>query len=351
MVGGAGYIGSVLARRLLAGGYTVRVLDSLVFGSESLHDLRAHPRFRLVAGDLRHPALVADALCGAAAVVHLAAIVGDPACAVDETAALEINLSGTRLLAEAARAAGVSRFVFASTCSVYGAASDLVDEFCPPHPLSLYAATKLEAERRLLASRSRTFHPVVLRLATAFGWSWRPRFDLVVNLLAARAAAERRIQIFNGAQWRPFVHVRDIARAVLLALEAPDAWVSGEVFNVGSTSLNLTLKELAAQIIRLQPDLHVEYTPAPDARDYRVSFEKIRRLGFRRRWNLTAGIREVRRAVTGGFDWRNPRYHNLEHTLVRRGLAEPSTWRAEAGEPGEPASARMRISYPQATWS
>ncbi|MBI3666853.1 MAG: NAD-dependent epimerase/dehydratase family protein [Acidobacteria bacterium] len=315
VVGGAGYIGSVLVRDLLADGYRVRVLDSLLYGHEPIRDLYGHPEFELVHGDLRNAGPVVKAAKGVDALIHLGAIVGDPACALDEDQTLETNLAATRLLADVCRASGVSRVLFASTCSVYGAADYVVDERSLLNPVSLYAATKIDSERVLLAARDRHFHPAVLRLATAFGWSHRPRFDLVVNLLVAKAVVERKIQIYNGEQWRPFIHVADISRAFRRALTAPIELVSGETYNVGSDSMNFTLRELSEQIARLEPGLAIEYLNNSDVRNYRVSFEKIRgKLGFECRTDLAEGIRGIQDAFVRGLveDYRDPRYSNVQ---------------------------------------
>jgi nucleoside-diphosphate-sugar epimerase len=326
VVGGAGYIGSVLVRDLLAEGYRVRVLDSLALGEEPLSRLHGCPDFDLLRGDFRHVEPVVRAAKGMDAVIHLGAIVGDPACAVNEDETLETNLAATRLLAEVARASGVSRILFASTCSVYGACDHVAEERSRLNPVSLYAATKIDSERVLLAARERRFHPVILRLATAFGWSWRPRFDLVVNLLAARAAAEGRIQILNGEQWRPFIHVSDISRAFRRALTAPLEVVSGEVFNAGGNSMNYTLRQLAAEIVRLCPGVAVEYAGSADRRNYRVCFDKIRdRLGFQCRAGLEQGIREILQAVKRGLvtDYRHPRYSNVQLVSDRSRHSSP----------------------------
>ena len=315
VVGGAGYIGAVLVRRLLERGYGVRVLDCFLYGSESLEEIAGHPGLEVQEGDFRHIPAVVEAVRGCDAVIHLAAIVGDPACAVDEDAARQINYTATRLLAEVAKGFRVARFLFASTCSVYGASDEVVDERSGLGPLSLYARTKMDSERALLSERSPSFCPVVLRLGTAFGLSPRPRFDLVVNLLAARAAAEGRITIHNPAQWRPFVHVDDIARAFIACLETPRELVAGEIFNIGSARLNYTLADLAAAIQAAVPGVEVECRGGGDPRNYRVSFQKAERLlGFRCRRTLQEGIREIQAAFQAGriADYRDPRYNNRE---------------------------------------
>lgn len=315
VVGGAGYIGCGLVRDLLAEGYWVRVLDTLLYGDEAIRDLAGHPSFELHQGDFREVSPVVKAVKGMDAVIHLGAIVGDPACAVSEDGTLETNLAATRLLADVCRASNVARVLFASTCSVYGAAGEVVDENSELNPVSLYAATKIDSEKVLLGARGRDFHPVIMRLATAFGWSNRPRFDLVVNLLTAKASQEKKIVIYNGQQWRPFIHVRDISLAFRTALRAPLQLVSGEVFNVGDDSLNLTLGDLAEKIRAGEPGLEVEHITNSDARTYRVSFDKIRtRLGFTCQVTVDAGVEEMRRHIHAGevADYREAKYSNVQ---------------------------------------
>lgn len=318
VIGGAGYLGSVLVRHLLERRYRVRVLDRFLFGHESLAELDVHSGFERVEGDFRDLECVAEAARGVQAAIHLGAIVGDRACAVDEQATLETNYAATALVADVCKSLRIPRLVFASTCSVYGASDRVVDETSSLNPLSHYAATKADAEKALLESRDGNFHPTILRLGTAFGWSPRPRFDLVVNLLTAKACCDREIVIYNEDQWRPFVHVRDIARACRLALEAPLSSVSGQTFNVGSCHMNHRLGEVAATLQQSSPDLKVVYESNGDARNYRVSFEKIRRmLGFECRTSLPVGIGEIRGALAQGrvLDYRLPIYHNDKQLL------------------------------------
>jgi len=296
IIGGAGYIGSVLTRELLDAGYYVRVLDQLLFGAAGVRDLAGHPRFELQVGDLRDSGDLHRAAGGVKAVIHLGAIVGDLACRASELAAWQINYEATASVLRVCRDTAVSRLLFASTCSVYGTTGDLVDEESPLKPLSLYAATKAASESLLLASFSRCFHPTVLRLGTAFGWSPRPRFDLVVNLLAAKAFCGHEVEILNPNQWRPFVHVRDIARAFLLALQSPPSEVSGQAFNVGSAGMNHPLSALRGAILESAPGTRVRYATHSDQRDYRVCFRRIQRtLGFECQMSLSEGIAEIHR--------------------------------------------------------
>jgi len=313
VVGGAGYIGSLLVERLLQSGYKVRVLDALLYGREPLRPVEKHDNFQLMVGDCRNIRDVVKAVQGVETIVDLAAIVGDPACEQDRESALEINYGATRMLIEVAKGHGANRFLFASSCSVYGATDQEMDERSAVNPISLYAQTKVDSERALLDSRSDDFHPTILRFATVFGLGYRPRFDLVVNLLSARAKQDGRITIFNGQQWRPFIHVRDVVEAILQALEAPVRLVSGEIFNVGDSRLNHTLQQIAEIIAEIFPGTTVEHVANSDRRNYRVNFDKIRnRLGFSTSYTIRQGVHELQRAFEQRVihDYTDLRYHN-----------------------------------------
>jgi nucleoside-diphosphate-sugar epimerase len=314
VVGGAGYIGSILVRKLLARGHEVRVLDSLVYGDGAIRDVLGHPGLTFVRGDCRNIQDVVGAMKGVRSVIHLAAIVGDPACDHDRKTASEINFAATRMMIEIAKGEGVSRFIFASSCSVYGAAEELMDEDSEVHPLSLYAQTKVDSEQALLRAASSKFGPTILRFSTIFGLSPRPRFDLVVNLLTARAKQAGVITVYNGNQWRPFLHVADAAEAIVRVLEAPGLEVSGQIFNVGDDRLNHTLTAVAEHIREVFPGIRVEQVDNTDHRNYRVSFKKIReRLGFTCSKTLADGIFELKNALTTGVvvDYQDPFYSNV----------------------------------------
>ena len=319
VVGGAGYLGAELVPLLLNRGYGVRVLDSLLFGEAPLDSVKDHANFELMTGDVRDIQSVVRAMKGCDTVIHLAAIVGDPACAENPQLAVEINRAATRMLIDVSRGHGIQRFLFASTCSVYGASELLMDEHARVAPISLYAQTKIDSEGLLLEARSADFHPTILRLATLFGLSARPRFDLVVNLLTARAVRTGKITIFNREQWRPFMHVGDAARAFVACLEANHvASVSGEVFNAGSATLNHRLSEVAEKIATIVPTVEVEHVENQDRRNYRVSFEKIHtRLGFVCQRTLQQGIEEMASMVRDSeiHDFSAEMFNN--HAMVR----------------------------------
>jgi nucleoside-diphosphate-sugar epimerase len=304
ITGGAGYLGSVLSLQLLEAGHHVRVLDSLMHGSRGLLPLLGHPRFTFMDGDIRKKSDVASALAGVDAVVHLAAIVGDPACARDPELAREVNeAAANRLLVESERAA-VLRFVFASTCSNYGRMADTSIAATETHelrPLSLYAETKVAIERLVLAPGGGPMSGTVLRFATLFGPSPRMRFDLTVNQFVKEMLIDRTITVFGEQFWRPYVHVREAAHAIALVLAAPRALVAGQVFNVGHSDENYRKQDLIEIIRPHAPDVDVRFVPAADdPRDYRVSFDRIRTtLGFEPAVRVPAGVIELVDALRG----------------------------------------------------
>jgi nucleoside-diphosphate-sugar epimerase len=318
VTGGAGYVGSTLVPLLLERGFQVRVLDSLMHGGESLLGVWAHPAFEFRRGDVRDRSAVRAALAEVDAVVHLAAIVGDPACARDPELSKAVNLDASLALLADCRAAGVARLVFASTCSNYGKMADAegyVDETSPLSPVSLYAETKVAMERALLDPSGTTgICATPLRFATVFGVSPRMRFDLTVNEFTAELITRRRLKVFGEQFWRPYVHVRDAARAVVTVLEAPESRVRGEVFNVGATDQNYQKQQLVELIRPHATDAVVEYVhKAEDPRDYRVAFSKIAdQLGFGVTRSVPQGIAEVAHLVSASTvaDWTEARYRN-----------------------------------------
>jgi nucleoside-diphosphate-sugar epimerase len=316
VIGGAGYVGSVLIERLLDEGYAVTVLDALMYGDDGVRHVIDRPGFELVKGDLRNIEAVVAASRLADAVVHLGALVGDPACELDEQLTLQINRDATFTAAAVARGLGIKRFVFASTCSVYGATDDLLDEDSELAPISLYARSKMESEELLLSLNSNGFCPTVLRFGTFYGRSPRERFDLVVNLLAARAVSEGEITIMGGQQWRPFLHVVDGAEAIMRCLEAPAKLVAHQVFNVGSDAQNHRLVDVAETIAGMVPGVRVRFEEAAaEEANYRVSFAHIQStLGFTPRYTLADGIAEIKVAVESGLvgNYKDAKYSNFK---------------------------------------
>jgi nucleoside-diphosphate-sugar epimerase len=305
VTGGAGYIGSVLTRNLLRSGHEVTVLDALLFGDDSVMDLAGTNGYRLVEGDIRDETLVGRLVQGKDAVVHLAAIVGDPACAANPSVAVSVNVEGTEIVSRASRRAGIGRFVFASTCSVYGHSDEMVDESSGFNPQSLYAESRMAGEGAVRQLANHSFQPVTLRFGTVYGLSPRMRFDLVVNFLTAELFRKGTISIFGGDQWRPFLHVADAARAVQLAVESPAILVANEVFNTGSEEQNYQLKDLMPIYSQLRPGAVVNCVrDVQDRRSYSVNFDKIRRvLGFSSSFTVSRGVRQIHDALISGTLW------------------------------------------------
>ncbi len=324
VIGGAGYIGSIFVRKLLAKGYNVKVLDALIYGDEGIRELYGTPHFDFIKGDLRDIEAVVGAMQGIDSVVHLGALVGDPACAIDEKLTLEINLAATRMICEVAKGYGVQRFIFASTCSVYGASDELLNERSALNPVSLYARSKIASEEVVLHTLDERFAPTIVRFATIFGMSPRPRFDLVVNFLTARAVADGSITIMGGDQWRPFLHVADAAESLLRCLETPPHAVRGEILNVGSDAENYQITQIGNLIKQVVPDVKVITAGGADAdrRNYRVSFKKfVDRVGFVPSRTVPSGIEEILDAIKSGVidNYLNPKYNNHK-TLTADGM-------------------------------
>ncbi len=319
VTGGAGYIGSKLVPLLLGHGHRVSVLDNLLHGGESMLGSWAHPHFEFIRGDIRDTGLVRRAVQHCDAVVHLAAIVGDPACACDPDLAREVNVDASLALIEESRRAGVKRFIFASTCSNYGRmknAEACVDETSELRPLSLYAETKVLIERALLENRGSEWIGcrTLLRFATVYGVAPRMRFDLTVNEFTKAVICERKLVVFGEQYWRPYVHVGDAARAIDRVLRAQPDRVRNMVFNVGATRENYRKRQIVEFARALAPDATVEYVPrGDDPRSYRVSFKRIaRELGFRITRTVPEGVAEVARLLMPGIiaDVDRPAYRN-----------------------------------------
>jgi nucleoside-diphosphate-sugar epimerase len=318
VTGGAGYVGSVVVEELLGHGHRVRVLDSLAHGSvPSLLQVWGRDGFEFVRGDVRDGSARVKALADVGAVVHLAAIVGDPACSREPDLAREVNLEGTHALLDEADRAGVERFVFASTCSNYGKMADssqLATEDLELRPVSLYAETKVDAELDVLERSNNGLVTSCLRFATVYGASPRMRFDLTVNEFTRDMALTPELVVFGEQFWRPYIHVRDAARAVRTALEAPVEAVRGEVFNVGETRENYRKLDIVELLKERFPDATVSFVHRDeDPRDYRVSFEKVKeQLDFQTQWSVETGIDEVSALLQSGLvaDPFAPEYRN-----------------------------------------
>jgi nucleoside-diphosphate-sugar epimerase len=280
------------------------VADSLLFGGEALLDLLSNPDFSFHKVDITVPGDLETlfAVEPFDAVVHLAAIVGDPACKADPELATKTIWDGSRNLLELSERHGVSHFLFASTCSNYGKmeAGAILDEDAPLRPVSLYAELKVRVEEFLLA-RSVALDFTILRFATVYGLSLRPRFDLTINEFARDALLKGELEVFGPEFWRPYCHVRDIAESVAMILEQDRGRVAGRVFNVGADEENYQKRSIAEAVAEQIP-VRIRYVErAEDPRDYRVSFSRIAALGFRPRMRLRDGIHEVADAIASGL--------------------------------------------------
>ena len=319
VTGGAGYVGSVTVQELLKAGYCVRVVDSLAHGQvPSVLVAWGDPSFEFRRGDLRDRDVRRAAVEGVDAVVHLAAIVGDPACARQPELARETNVEATIGLLNDAERADVRRFVFASTCSNYGKMADpdeLVGEDAELRPVSLYAETKVAAELEVLERGRNGLSACCLRLATVYGTSPRMRFDLTVNEFTRDVAAGKGPLLVYGEQfWRPYIHVRDAGRGIVQVLKAPAKSIAGAVFNVGDTSENYRKLDLISILRERVPTASVSFVRKDeDPRDYRVSFEKVRReLGFTVKRTVPNGVDEMLGLLRTGLltDPYDPVYRN-----------------------------------------
>lgn len=334
VIGGAGYVGSVLCGKLDKLGFKVRILDALLYGAECLKRLQEQELHRVIChiGDFREAGEVIRAMDGVKSVIHLGAIVGDAACELNQKLAIETNLIATRQIAQIAKALSVERFIFASTCSVYGRFSNCLvtrtrfnkakadipyateDDHYAIKPVSIYARTKLAAEKMLLAMADHRFTPTILRFATIYGFSYRPRFDLVVNLFAAMAKTERRIIIYGKDQGRPFVHIADVCDAIIKTLSAPKELVGGEIFNVGANEANYRIEQVARIIKELLPNTDIQKEDKIiDTRNYFVRFDKIiRRLNFAPKQTIREGIKEIIDAIEQEkiTNYHAPEYNN-----------------------------------------
>jgi dTDP-4-amino-4,6-dideoxygalactose transaminase/nucleoside-diphosphate-sugar epimerase len=316
VTGGAGYVGSFVVNMLLDKGYHVVVLDKLIYGKKGLNSFLGRENLEFIHGDVTDPLIVEKALHGAGSVIALAAIVGDQACAVNEKITWAINYESVKQLVDLSILNNITRLVFTSSCSVYGCNNQIrfLTEDSELHPVSLYAQTRIKSEEYLMGKKDQ-LSSVILRLSTVFGYSPRMRFDLAVNTMTARAVTSKALNVTGGNQWRPFVHVRDVARAIILALEADEKMACGEVFNVGSTDSNYQIAEVATMISKEVPGtIILKSANVIDERNYNCIFEKIhKRLNYKCELSVRDGIREVAQFVNNEKpDLNAPEYTNFE---------------------------------------
>ena len=296
VTGGAGYLGAVLVRKLLEENYKVTVVDPLFFGSSPLNKIKKDKRLSVHKMDIRNEAGVLKLLEKNEYLIHLGALVGDWVCNKNPQQAVEINYLATKSLIKNAKKTGIKKFVFASTCSVYGFSNKLLTENDMPNPVSVYGMTKVLAEQYLLSQAAKRFCTTVLRMATLYGWAPRMRFDLVANQFAAQATLGDRITLYAGYQWRPFIHVQDAASAFMLVLKTQNERINGQIFNVCDNTQNIQIYKLAEIVKKAIPGSKVfRDEKITEQRNYIVSGKKIKKLlNFNVSMNLLAGVREMR---------------------------------------------------------
>jgi nucleoside-diphosphate-sugar epimerase len=316
ITGGAGYVGSIITRKLLDLGYNVRMLEKFSFGLDSIKDIINHPNLEIIIGNLLEKEDVDKSLEGEIdSIIHLAAIVGDPACAVRADLAVETNFVGTMRLARQAKEKGISNFIFASTCSVYGSSeNEILNETSELNPVSLYAETKIDAENGLMGLANEDFNPLILRFGTLYGLSPRMRFDLAVNGLSRKLVMENKCLIFGGDQWRPFIHVNDLGTIFESIISTIDSKDFNRIYNVGATKENYQMNDVGRLFEEFFPDKTIEYiTEVKDKRSYHVDFSKLEKeIGFTNKKTVRDGISEVKKALEDGTIKKplDPKYYN-----------------------------------------
>ena len=307
ITGGAGYVGAVLTPQLLAAGYCVKILDLFLYGKDVLPTGNLAADLELVEGDIRDEEAVTKAAEGCDAVIHLACISNDPSFELDPELGKTINFDAFEPLVRISKEAGVKRFIYASSSSVYGVSdAPRVDEQHPLDPLTDYSKYKALCEPILFDYQSPDFVPVIVRPATVCGFSPRQRLDLVVNILTANAVIDGKIRVFGGDQMRPNLHVADVVDLYQLLLELPDDQIAGEVFNVGFENHSvLDLANLVKRVVQEElPDrevIEIAVEPTQDDRSYRITSDKVQsKIGFEPKRTIEDAIRERVHAIRDG---------------------------------------------------
>ncbi len=324
VTGGAGYVGSGLLSELLKSGYNVTCVDNLMFGGESMLNVWYSKNFTFINCDINNTKKLEEIFSNKNfdSVIHLAAIVGDPACKLYSDLAIKTNWESSKWLLQKSRSSGVSNFIFASTCSNYGKMDDpeaYVDENSKLAPVSLYAELKVKFEQYMLneIEKNNNFSPTSLRFSTVYGLSPRMRFDLTVNEFTKDLALGKELVVFGEQFWRPYCHVKDFSNAFITVLNSPKEKVAYNVFNVGDTKENYTKQMIINEILKLLPNSKIRYVKKnEDPRDYRVNFDKIKKeLGFNISMTVPNGIREIKNVIQEQLikDPENQKYYNIPH--------------------------------------
>ena len=305
LTGGSGYLGSVLTRKLLINGHYVRILDNFLFGKGSLKDIQDNKKLEQVTGDIRDLSIVGKSLKNIDTVIHLASIVGTQSAELDSKVSTEINFMATRNIAELCKIYKIKQFIFASTCSVYGAQPDrLIAENSEVDPMDSYGLSKFQSERAILQTYD---YPTILRLGTLFGASHRMRFDLAINLFIAQAMNKEKMTVFGGEQWRPFLHVDDAAEAFSFAVENKMEGTYNAVWK------NLTINQMAKDVKKLIPSQVELSKDIVDKRDYRVSGKKLERFGFKAKKDIAYAAKEFKSKILEDVEnYKQDKYSNYK---------------------------------------
>tara|TARA_B110001454_G_scaffold149426_1_gene138825 strand:+ start:3760 stop:4782 length:1023 start_codon:yes stop_codon:yes gene_type:complete len=314
ITGGAGYVGSVLTKKLVEQNFDVTVLDSLIFGNDGISELITKDSIKLLNFDLRDTSKLQNSLDDIDYVIHLAAIVGEPLCKKIPIAARQINEFATKNLINTCKSHNIKKFFFASTCSNYGSSTEIVNEESPLQPLSLYSECKVNSEKFLLNKNSEKFETCILRFATAHGLSPRMRFDLLLQEFLRDALVDHKITIFGQDFWRPLVHVQDMTDACILAINGNTEQIAGQVYNVGDSAENYTKISLAKTIQKFLPSTEIEIIQSKnDPRNYKVSFEKIKNnLNFSAKKTVEDSLKEILAKVnSGNLDPKDSEFSNI----------------------------------------
>jgi nucleoside-diphosphate-sugar epimerase len=297
VIGGGGYLGAVLVERLCKEGYFIRIVDSFIYGKKAVEKYYGNTNIEIIEGDIRNIETVNSSMIDIDCVIHLAAVVGDPASKVRPEQTVETNYLAAQMIAAASRLNGIHKFIYASTCSVYGVGKDILDEEASLNPISLYARTKISSEESIINLADHTFKPVIMRMSTLYGYSARMRFDLVVNTMTMSAFTENRINVFGGNQWRPLLSLSDAAEAYLKVINSS---TGPRIYNVGSEKQNYRITEVAELVKQGIKEVSGKDIPiniegeSIDVRDYRVSFRRIQdELGFNVEYTIPMAAKEI----------------------------------------------------------
>ena len=305
VTGGSGYLGSILTRKLLANGHHVRILDNFLFGKDSIKDIENNKKLEIIEGDIRDLSIVGKSLKKIDSVIHLASIVGTQSAELDPKTSIEINFMATRNIAELCKIYKIKQFIFASTCSIYGAQpNQLISENSEVNPLDSYGLSKFQSERAVLQAFD---YPTILRLGTLFGASHRMRFDLAINLFISQAMNKEKITVFGGTQWRPFLHVDDAAEAFSFAVENKMEGIYNVIWK------NLTINQMAKDVKKLVPTQIRLSKDIVDKRDYRVTGAKLEKFGFKAKKDISYAVKEFKSKILSDVkNYKQDKYSNYK---------------------------------------